>query len=130
MFNSLQARMIRTAISPRLATRIFSNMRSSRPELKESLTEFDRFGVFDHDLGNHAFGFGFNLIHDFHRFDNANNGFRVHLSPYLNIRSRFGGRSAVERPDHGRFYFQFGSGRGGLGWRGSRKSTRRGLNIG
>jgi hypothetical protein len=33
MFNSRQARMIRMAISPRLATRIFLNMSIERPRI-------------------------------------------------------------------------------------------------
>src|SRR5580700_9332668 len=76
MFNSLQARMMRTAISPRLATRIFSNMilearPSSGPDAEHGLAKFDGFGVFDEDMRNYALGLRFDLVHHFHGFDQA-----------------------------------------------------------
>src|SRR3982750_3426866 len=98
MLSSLQARMIRTAISPRLATRTFSNIRVfrvdlrlngglSRPELEEGLAKFDGLGVFEQDLGNNAFGLRLNLVHHLHGFDNAHHGVRVHLGANFHVGS-------------------------------------------
>src|SRR5947207_1870421 len=86
MFSSLQARMMRTAISPRFATRIFSNMwqrcykrsdrarwppvsvrdqaKSDRSNLEQGLAELNGFGVFDQDLSEHAFDLGLDFVHD------------------------------------------------------------------
>src|SRR6266496_909403 len=105
MFSSLHARMMRTAISPRLATRIFSNMQIGRqqpgpwrmgaespliwPQFEQRLAEFHRFGIFDHDLGNDALGLSFDFVHDLHGFDNADNRFRVNFSPNFDVRGGF-----------------------------------------
>src|ERR1041385_3832304 len=87
IFSSLQARMMRTAISPRFAIRIFSNIwqwyyqqpdqacprcvppacGDSRSNLEQWLAEFDRLGVLDQDLSHHSLGLGLDFIHDFHR---------------------------------------------------------------
>src|ERR1043166_9422508 len=74
MFSSLQARMIRTAISPRLATRSFSNMEIEalrclelrRAELEERLAVLNWLGVFYRDLGNDSFGLGLDFVHHLH----------------------------------------------------------------
>src|SRR5215475_521880 len=67
MPSSLQAVMTRTAISPRLAIRIFLN----RTDGKQSLPVLDRLPV------HHQFAFddpadlGFDLIHQLHALDDA-----------------------------------------------------------
>src|SRR5450631_3751343 len=70
MPSSLQARRTRSAISPRLAIRIFSNM---APTLSlddhQRFAEFHRLGVFEQDLHDRArLGSG-NLVHGLHRLD-------------------------------------------------------------
>src|SRR5205823_1538385 len=107
MFSSLQARMMRTAISPRFAIRIFSNMwpicfgrrgkgggrwfpalrqRSSWSNLEQGLTELNRLGVFDQDLSHYAFSFGLDFVHDLHRLDDAHDCFQVYLGADFDIR--------------------------------------------
>src|SRR5436190_15159809 len=72
IFSSLQALIMRTAISPRLATRSFSNIAASgRAQFEEWLAELDRFGILHQDLCDEAFGFGLDLVHHLHRFDDA-----------------------------------------------------------
>src|SRR6266481_5250613 len=101
MFNSLQARMMRTAISPRLATRSFSNILGSRgPQLEQGLAELDRLGVFDHHLSDHSFGFGFDLVHHLHGLDDADDRVEINLNPDFDVWGRFGRRGAVKSPDH------------------------------
>src|SRR5580658_3357602 len=107
MFNSLQARMMRTAISPRLATRIFSNMvqvearPSGGPDAEKGLAKFDWFGVFDEDMGHDAFNLGLDLVHHFHGFDQADDRFGSHFGPDFHVISRIRGRGAVKSADHG-----------------------------
>src|SRR5262245_46413324 len=83
IFSSLQARIMRTAISPRLATRIFSNMffvgRARYPNaplesplcrtnLEHWLAELHRLGVVHQDGTDHTLCLGLDLIHHLHRF--------------------------------------------------------------
>src|SRR5690242_20863682 len=121
MFSSLHARMIRTAISPRFATRIFSNMcqrccvridqrqpetvnarerKSSGPNFEQRLAKLDWFRIFDQYLCYHAFGFGLDLVHDFHRLNDANDGLWINLSADFNIRSGFRRGRAVKCAYH------------------------------
>src|ERR1700722_7135651 len=65
--NSLQALMTRTAISPRLAMRIFLN----RTDGKQSLPVLYRLAVHHGLVFHNAGGFGLNLIHQLHGFDDA-----------------------------------------------------------
>src|SRR4026208_2592907 len=85
-FSSLHARIMRTAISPRFATRIFSNMsvgrarRFSAPfesplrrsNLEHRLAELHRLGVIHQDRTDHTLRLGFDLIHHLHRLYDAN----------------------------------------------------------
>ena len=45
---------------------------SSHP--KQNLAELHRLRVFGHDFRDNSAGFGFDFIHHFHRFDDANHG--------------------------------------------------------
>src|SRR6266511_1473193 len=105
IFSSLQARMMRTAISPRFAIKIFSNIwlwyyqqpdqacpgcvppacGDLRSNLEQWLAEFDRLGVLDQDLRHHSFGLGLNFVHDFHLLDDAHDRFRVNLGTDVDI---------------------------------------------
>src|SRR5258708_24140256 len=73
--SSLQARRMRSAISPRLAIRIFSNMTLTLLGKARSLddhqrfAEFHRLGVFEQDLHDRARLGGGNLVHRLHRLD-------------------------------------------------------------
>src|SRR5262245_66407630 len=67
MPSSLHARNTRSAISPRLAIRIFSNMASFNDH--ERLAELDRLAVLDQDLDDSAGARRRDLVHRFHRLD-------------------------------------------------------------
>src|SRR5437763_13158562 len=78
MPSSLQARNTRSAISPRLAMRILSNIWRLTPcagrtlasfNDHERLPVFDRLAVFDENLDHGARPRGGNLIHRLHRLD-------------------------------------------------------------
>src|ERR1017187_2501518 len=134
MFSSLHARMMRTAISPRLATKTFSNMifKSGRAtgdgkheelasschrppdpvhliwtNLEQRLAEFHRLAVFDQHLGDNAFDLGLDLVHDFHRFDDADDAIRTDLGADFHIMGGFGRRRTIKSSDHWRFDVQF-----------------------
>src|ERR1700751_797016 len=66
---SLQARCTRSAISPRLAMRILSNM--ILLDDGERLAEFDGLGVSDQDLDDTAALRRRDRVHGLHRFDDA-----------------------------------------------------------
>src|SRR5258706_7387657 len=69
MPSSRQARWMRSAISPRLAIRIFSNTRLADDE--EGLAVFDRLAVLDQDRLDGARGVGLDLVHQLHRLEDA-----------------------------------------------------------
>src|SRR5690606_28319759 len=79
MPSSRQARWMRSAISPRLAMRIFSNMAYARGARRrvhsnddeQGLAVFDGFAILDQDLLDHARLVGFDLVEQLHRFDDA-----------------------------------------------------------
>src|SRR5262245_47903629 len=71
---SRQARMMRTAISPRLAIKTFLNMGGFfgvRLNFKERLTVFDRMAVGHQSLNNLAAAWRHHVFHDFHRLDGS-----------------------------------------------------------
>src|SRR5512145_2109144 len=70
MPSSRQARWIRSAISPRLAIRIFSNMAISANH-EQRFTKFDRLAILKQDSLDHAGGIGFDFVEQLHRFDDA-----------------------------------------------------------
>src|SRR4051794_15188936 len=104
MPSSWSARMTRTAISPRFATRTRLNgiQRSAgqRLELEEHLPEFDRLRVVDMDLPHHRLEVGLHLVHQLHGLEDAERLPRTDDVALLDERrrSRLGG--PVERPDH------------------------------
>src|SRR5262245_53935507 len=67
MPSSLQARSTRSAISPRLAMRILSNMPSFDDH--QGLAELDRLAVLDQDLGHGAPARRRDLVHGLHGLD-------------------------------------------------------------
>src|SRR3989441_186225 len=68
----------------------------------QDLAELDGLAVLDAQLPDHAGDVGFDLVHDFHRLDDADHLPRRHPAAGLHV--RFGPRLGrpVERPDHGR----------------------------
>src|SRR6185436_12776112 len=70
MPSSRQARRMRSAISPRLAMTILSSM-SGLFDDEQRLAEFHRIAVGGHDRGDLAGLVAFDLVHHFHRFDDA-----------------------------------------------------------
>src|SRR5678815_2634934 len=75
---SRQARWMRSAISPRLAIRTFSNMPVPKPvglppcrsiDHHQHFAIFDRESVRDHDLANGTASIGGNRVHHLHRLD-------------------------------------------------------------
>src|SRR6478735_1296717 len=69
MPSSLQARSTRSAISPRLAMRIFETMTPALFDDDEGLAVFDGASVLDEDFGDLAGLRRRNLVHGLHRFD-------------------------------------------------------------
>src|SRR6185437_4575685 len=75
---SLQAQMIRRAISPRLAIRILRNTLAPRPHQQQRLAELDRLAV-GHQLAHHGAGrLGLDLVHQLHGLDVAYQRSRLH----------------------------------------------------
>src|SRR5271170_985000 len=99
MPSSLHARRMRSAISPRLAIRILSNI---------SLDDHQRFAVLhrlailDQNLDDRAGTWRGNLIHRFHRFDDDQRLAGLYLATDVNEWSRARRRTTVRRADHGR----------------------------
>src|SRR4051812_25632603 len=77
---SLQARITRSAISPRFATRTFLNIdRPALRDLEQRLTVLHGRAVLDEDRGDRAGDIGLDLVHQLHRLDDAEHGALVDL---------------------------------------------------
>src|SRR5881296_2298672 len=91
MPSSRQAQMIRSAISPRLAIRIFLNMgcagtgscRRGLPDLEQRLPVLHRLPVRDQSLENLAVAVRLDLVHQLHRLDDAHHLPLLHPVPDL-----------------------------------------------
>src|SRR2546426_4345867 len=95
---SRQARWMRSAISPRLAIRIFSNMLG---ENEQRLPVLHRLAVLHEHRFHHAGGVGLDLVHQLHRLDDANR--LAFLDGLADLDKRFGvgRRRTVKGTDHG-----------------------------
>src|SRR5438132_496670 len=71
MPNSRHARWMRRAISPRFAIRIFLNMRRALFDDEQGLPELHGLAVLAQDARDRAGLVGLELVHDPHRFDDA-----------------------------------------------------------
>src|SRR4051794_2485597 len=99
MPSSRQARWMRSAISPRLAMRIFSNM----PVLidqEEALAVLDRLPVLDQDRLERPGSVGFDLVQQLHGLDDAERLALGDRLAHLDERWGAGRGCAVEGPDH------------------------------
>src|ERR1700759_1225444 len=91
MPSSLQARRMRSAISPRFAIRIFSNMAPGPARLLDDhqrFAEFHRLGVLEQNLHDRARPRGRNLVHRLHRLDDEERVAR--LDDAADLAERFG----------------------------------------
>src|SRR5881394_1681974 len=96
---SRQARWMRSAISPRLAMRIFSN---TLAEDEQRLAVLHRLAVLDEDRLHRAGGVGVDLVHQLHRLDDADHVALLHRLADLDESLGVGRRRAVEGADHRR----------------------------
>src|SRR4051794_23185160 len=100
MPSSLAARRMRSAISPRLAIRILSNIRLL--DHQERLAIFDRRAVLDKNRRDRARARRDDLVEGLHGFDEENLLARLHLRSDLDEGFGFRGRLAEGGADHGR----------------------------
>src|ERR1041385_3039272 len=104
MPSSWQARSTRSAISPRLAMRILSNIVRGCPRLSldddERLAELDRLAVLDQDLRHGARTRRRDLIHGLHRLDDEQRFADHHLAAEIDERRGAGRRPPVCGADH------------------------------
>src|SRR5882672_12020662 len=96
---SRQARWMRSAISPRLAMRIFSN---TLAEDEKRLAVLDGLAVLHQDRLHHPGGVGVDLVHQLHRLDDADDLAFLDRLADLDERLGVGRRRAVEGADHRR----------------------------
>src|SRR5271154_3738471 len=99
MPSSLHARSMRSAISPRLAIRILSNISLDD---HQRFAVFDRLTILDQNLNNRARTRRGNLIHRLHRFDDNQGLAGLYLAADLDEGPLPRGRAAVGRADHRR----------------------------
>src|SRR5688572_3030143 len=96
--SSWQARLTRRAISPRFAIRTFLNKRdrsrSGRVDAEENLTVFDGLGVLDQHLRDRAHDLGLELVHELHRFDDAERIALLHAAAHVHVGRRVQRRRA------------------------------------
>src|SRR5437868_14904882 len=98
MPRSLQAQITRTAISPRLAIKIFSNM-STRTNCEQCFAVLHSAAVL-HQLGyDCAGGLGLDFVHELHRFDDAQHLAGLNGIAYFDEGWIARLRSFVVRPD-------------------------------
>src|SRR6266545_3610461 len=69
---------------------------------EEGLSELDRLGVLHQHLPDHARDFGFDLVHDFHRLDDAHHLPRGDPAPHLDVGLGAGLGGGIERSHHRR----------------------------
>src|ERR1700682_1084962 len=103
MPNSLQAQITRSAISPRLAMRIFLN----GTDAKQGLPVLDRLAVRYQLARDDAGDLRLDLVHELHRLDDAEHPPGLHRLPYPHERSGIGRGAFVERADDRRFHQRF-----------------------
>src|SRR3989449_2172196 len=104
MPSSRQAQMMRRAISPRLAIRIFLNMewegarscRRALPDLEQRLPVLDRLAVRHERLEDLAVAIRLDLVHQLHRLDDAQHLTLLHTLRDFDERTGAGPAGSVE----------------------------------
>src|SRR6202043_3503515 len=102
MPSSLQARSTRSAISPRLAIRILSNIEEPLLDDHQRLAILDRLTVFDQNLQHLPRARRWDLIHRLHRFDDEQRFAGLHLAADLDQGPCARGRAEIGGADHRR----------------------------
>src|SRR5690606_15519937 len=123
--SSLHARMMRSAISPRLAMSTFciAASGSGSGDAEQGLIEFDRLAVVGRDSLDATARFGFDGVRPLHGFKDARYAAGLDGPAAFNGGRGLGGRRAVEGTEHGRAHQVSGRrGRSGFGDRGSSRS--------
>src|SRR3954452_6052794 len=105
--------MMRSAISPRFAIKTFSNIEAFGRQTRfytssplalfhpeQNLAKLHRLAVFRDDLGDGALGFRFDFVHDFHRLDDADDGFFGDFLSDIDEWSRLGRSGPVKSAYH------------------------------
>src|SRR2546430_13944698 len=113
--SSRQARITRSAISPRLAMRTFLNTwwkrvggrgrerpSSGLRQAEQRLAVLDVLAVARQDLDDLAVGLGLDLVHELHGLDDADHLTLAHRVPHLYERRSLGRRRAIEGADERR----------------------------
>src|SRR5579862_5299059 len=103
MPSSCNARITRTAISPRFATRTRLNIERpavQRFELEEQLAVFDGLRVPDVDRAHDALDLGLDLVHQLHRLEDAERLPGRDRIALFDERGRTRLRRAIEGADH------------------------------
>src|SRR5262245_3421865 len=103
MPSSLQARMMRRAISPRLAMRMRLNMpiqSAAGVDFEERLVEFDSFAIFAEHGDNFAADLGGDFVEDFHGLDDADGRGGINAVADFDVRLGLGVRADVKSADH------------------------------
>src|SRR5687767_4101707 len=100
--SSRHAQMTRSAISPRLAIRIFLNMRLCRLDGEQPLAVLHRLSVLDVDAHDFSFVLRSDLVHELHGLDDTEH--LVLLDPVADLDERRGTRlgRSIEGPDNRR----------------------------
>src|SRR2546426_12006872 len=128
MPSSRQAQMMRRAISPRLAIRIFLNMewegarscRRALPDLEQRLPVLHRLAVRHERLEDLAVAIRLDLVHQLHRLDDAQHLALLHTIGDLDERTGGWGAGAVERAHDRRLHQMDVGGLDGRGTGGGR----------
>src|ERR1700680_1229343 len=128
MPSSLHARRMRSAISPRLAIRILSNISPASLDDQERLAVFHRLRVLDQNALDAAGPWRRDRVHGLHRLHYEERLTLAHFTAFLDEGFRSGLGRHVHRADHGRLHHA-GMRRMILAraWRGARAYDRRHL---
>ena len=98
-----------------------------RTNFEQRLAKFHRLAVFNQNLGDRAFDLGFDLVHHFHGFNDANHRVSVDFASNFNIVASFWRWSAVKSTNHRRLYVNLTrrQGQGSGGWRNRNRGQNR-----
>src|SRR5262249_22000713 len=114
MPSSRQGRMMRNAISPRVAVRSFFMVASLR-DLEQRLPVLHGLRVLHQHGGDDALDLRLELVHELHRLDDAQDLALLHPLADLDERRRVGARRPIERADERRSDGEVLAVLGGLG---------------